>query len=223
MTRLKLVLALALALTTAFADASGNVFKRVYRADEKQSYTLSMLSDPIDITIDIDTTVIKVHTSTKRTYAWGDPVFGTDVKFHMYNNMEAGTTRQAALPEDMVASMVENNLFEKFTPKMGSIDFLFLFLALAGSTSDQLAGPEVVALNWGGNEIGFKGTIKVLETHTDDKTKAQITGAFSIQGQDLGVTDLISTYEQVTKTLIRSEGTISFGMKAKVKIDRKAK
>jgi hypothetical protein len=218
MIRLKLMLAFTLALSTAFAVVPGNVFQRVYKADEKQSYLVVMNADPISISADIDTTVVKVHNAS--SFGQGDKLYGADVKFHMSSKKETGTTLEAPMPEDLTVRMGANNLFDKFDLKMGSVDFLFLLLALAGATTDQLAGPEVVAVDWTGGQIAFKGTIKVLE-NTDGKTKAQIKGNLSIQGQDLGETDLTSTYDQPTKTLLESEGTMSFGMKAKLKITKK--
>ncbi|MEQ1936179.1 MAG: hypothetical protein ABL962_20170, partial [Fimbriimonadaceae bacterium] len=161
MTRMKLTVAFTLAISTALAVAPGNVFQRVYKANEKQSYLVVMNADPISISADIDTAVVKVY--NEGSYGQGDKLYGADVKFHMSSKKETGTTREAPMPEDLTVRMGANNLFNKFDLKMGSVDFLFLLLALAGATTDQLAGPEVVAVDWIGGQIAFKGTIKVLD------------------------------------------------------------
>lgn len=218
--RLKLAFPLAL-VSAAVIAAPGNVFKRVYKADEKQSYAVAFIADPMTIKADIDTTVVKVHQTGKGTLGENDGLWGADVRFHMYNKKETGTTTPAEIPGDLTAKLAEHNLFESYSPKMGSVDFLFFLLALAGATSDQLAGPEVVPIDWGGEQFGFKGSIQVLE-NTETETRAQITGKLTIQGQRMGETVLTSSYDRTTKTLLRSEGTVSFGMKATLKISTKA-
>lgn len=199
-------LAFALLATSTASLQDQAAFTRVYQAGEKSVYTLTWHTDSIQATFeaDIEIHVLKVLESGR-----------ADLRLHMASKRETGTTKEAAMPADVMIRTSSNNLPEKFAPTAGGVDFMMFFMMLPGITVDKAAKAGDVA-DWvwdGGSWLGahmlLKGSTRVLEvSSSQNRLVAEHTAVWTMAGAKMADIQLKSTYDLPDRRLKASEGTI---------------
>jgi hypothetical protein len=145
----------------------------------------------------------------------------------MGSKHETGTSKATPLPPDVTVSTAAYNLPDKFAPTNGSVDFLDLFILVAGATMDKKAkvGDEV-AWNWNGGGdpgISLKGTTKLVSIDLARKRfVGEVRADWELSGQHMSDLIFTSTYDMADGSLISSEGEMKMATRPdKIKITRK--
>ncbi len=176
-------------------------FSRIYKTGEKVAYAVESKSaalGPGSTTMEMTVTTQKLADSGRAA-----------LLFH-WSNLHLPPDFSGQLPADVTLTTSDNNLAGHFQPTMGSLDFLAAVLQLASVTADKPVNVgDVTAFNWGGQALGLKGTVKLLEvTPEKHQMKAEIQAKMVIQGNAVADMNFKSTYDLSTCRMISSTGTM---------------
>lgn len=181
-------------------------FARVYKPGEKSVYAMTWTNGAIKATIeaDVEITVLKVLESGR-----------ADLRLHLANKRETGTTTEAAMPADVTVRTSKNNMPEKFVPTTGGIDFMMFFMLLPGITTDKAvkAGDATDWVwdggSWMGAHMFLKGSTRVIEVSaSQSKLVAEHIATWTMADMKMADIQLKSTYDLPDLRLKSSEGTM---------------
>jgi len=176
-------------------------FSRIYKAGEKTVYATKLATK---VAGQGGATLVTAVTTQKLL-----PKGRAKLLFH-WSNMQLQDNFNMDLPADVTLDTSDNNMAGKYQPTMGSVDYLAAVLQLASVTADKpVSVGDETPFSWGGDNLGFKGTVKLLEVTPDKhQMKALIKAKMLIQGKEIDDITLTSTYDRATCRMLTSTGSL---------------